>query len=267
MITLSLCACGAPKGRSSIGCNACRLKAVAMPVRTCETCSAQFKRKAKGHDALKFCSRVCAGQDKAKRASERAGGASLEDRRVARHKAQLVVFQSRVCAGCVSVFIPRIGTQIFCSVPCGDDAARRAHMRKGADHCTACGKALVYAKGHTRRSFCSPMCRRVHVKGRAHVRAAKRMAKGVRRARTRMVAYEPVDPLVVFARDGWRCQLCGCATPQRLRGTYKPNAPELDHIVPLASKGAHTYANTQCSCRKCNIAKGSKPLGQLRLAV
>jgi 5-methylcytosine-specific restriction endonuclease McrA len=76
---------------------------------------------------------------------------------------------------------------------------------------------------------------------------------------------ERFDPLEVLARDGWRCHICGVSTPKRLRGTFDDRAPELDHIIPLAAGGEHTRLNTACACRKCNIAKSNKPLGQLRL--
>lgn len=73
----------------------------------------------------------------------------------------------------------------------------------------------------------------------------------------------------VLERDRWRCQICGQATPKRLRGTTEPNAPEVDHIVPLAEPGTpgHVPENCQCSCRACNLAKGAKPLGQMNLAL
>ena len=61
-----------------------------------------------------------------------------------------------------------------------------------------------------------------------------------------------VEPLVVFDRDGWRCQICGKATPKERRGSHYPNAPELDHRIPLSRGGSHTYDNVQCSCRRCN---------------
>jgi 5-methylcytosine-specific restriction endonuclease McrA len=76
-----------------------------------------------------------------------------------------------------------------------------------------------------------------------------------------------IKPDAVFLRDGWRCQLCGCATPKRLRGKNKPTAPEVDHIIPLSAGGGHTWDNVQCACHACNIAKSGKPMGQLRLAV
>lgn len=49
-------------------------------------------------------------------------------------------------------------------------------------------------------------------------------------------------------------------------GTYKVNAPELDHIIPIAKGGAHVWSNLQCACRECNAAKSDKaPSGQIGL--
>lgn len=108
-------------------------------------------------------------------------------------------------------------------------------------------------------TVCSDECARVKAL-RKRIRNEK-----VRRHRKRGVQCEVVDPFKVFDRDGWKCQLCGVLTPKSLRGSYHDRAPELDHILPLAAGGAHTYANTQCSCRKCNRKKWMTPLGQLHL--
>ena len=70
---------------------------------------------------------------------------------------------------------------------------------------------------------------------------------------------ENVDPIKVFERDKWKCQICGVKTPRKLRGTINDRAPELDHIMPLSRGGAHSYMNTQCLCRKCNAAKSDTP--------
>lgn len=89
--------------------------------------------------------------------------------------------------------------------------------------------------------------------------------QSLKRARLRGVTVETVNPMLVFERDRWMCHLCGKAAPKRLRGTYDDNAPELDHIVPLAAGGEHSYRNTACAHRSCNRIKGSSPLGQTRL--
>lgn len=95
----------------------------------------------------------------------------------------------------------------------------------------------------------------------------KRAWRVARKALERAATVEVFDPEEVLARDGWRCQICGIDTPKRLRGTYKPNAPELDHIVALSRGGAHSMANTQCACRRCNgIKSNGRPMGQIALA-
>lgn len=96
-------------------------------------------------------------------------------------------------------------------------------------------------------------------------RAESKIRKHYNRAFVRGAAAEKIDPLEIFERDGWLCGLCGCKTPKGKRGTYDANAPELDHIVPIAAGGAHVRSNVQCACRACNMAKGKKPLGQLRM--
>ena len=92
--------------------------------------------------------------------------------------------------------------------------------------------------------------------------AARRKA---RKLKQRGVATEVVNPLRVLERDKWTCQLCGEKTPKRLRGSYDDRAPEVDHIIPIAVGGEHSYRNVQCACRSCNIAKSATPKGQLRL--
>lgn len=96
---------------------------------------------------------------------------------------------------------------------------------------------------------------------------SRRADKARRKAmlRGKIEGAEKFDPIGILIRDGWRCHLCGVSTPQRLRGTFNDCAPELDHIIPLASGGQHTRRNTACACRRCNIAKGAKTRGQLRL--
>jgi 5-methylcytosine-specific restriction endonuclease McrA len=79
-----------------------------------------------------------------------------------------------------------------------------------------------------------------------------------RSARKRYLRQFKFDPLLVLRRDNWRCYLCGIETPQELRGTTEPNAPEIDHVIPISRGGEHSEGNARCSCRKCNNQKKSK---------
>lgn len=114
------------------------------------------------------------------------------------------------------------------------------------------------------RLFCSDACCR---KSPAF-KAAKRANKAMRRAKERGAEAERIDPMEIFERDGWLCQICGTKTPRLLRGTFKRNAPELDHRVPISPShsGKHTRDNVQCACRQCNLEKSDKFVrGQLPL--
>lgn len=124
-----------------------------------------------------------------------------------------------------------------------------------------CGAPIV---GTAAKRFCAK-CQKKKARI-AQIRSGGRAAQRVaRKLRQRQVAVEAVNPIKVMERDGWRCQLCGTGTPKRLRGTGHDHAPELDHIIPLACGGEHSYRNVQCACRKCNLSKSAQPKGQLLL--
>ena len=90
--------------------------------------------------------------------------------------------------------------------------------------------------------------------------------RNARRVQRVCILCEEIDPLEIFERDKWRCRLCRRKTPQELRGTREPNAPELDHIIPLSLGGPHTRKNVQCLCATCNRKKSAKYEGQLAFA-
>jgi 5-methylcytosine-specific restriction endonuclease McrA len=75
---------------------------------------------------------------------------------------------------------------------------------------------------------------------------------------------EPIYRRRVYERDGWRCGICHLPVKQD-KVVPHPLAPTLDHIVPLAAGGAHSYANVQCAHFICNSLKSDTGPGQLRL--
>lgn len=115
--------------------------------------------------------------------------------------------------------------------------------------CRICGREwLRTATAQTRCSYCTA----------AATRAMKARDKAKRRARIGLASL--IDPVGVFERDGWQCYLCSIATPKELRGTLEPNAPEMDHVKPLAKGGGHSWDNVACACRRCNLIKADKEL-------
>lgn len=114
----------------------------------------------------------------------------------------------------------------FCSAPCGEEAKRTAK-------------------------------RRARIKRRKTPSHRKHKSAYKAKRRSLEVSVKPFDPIEVLERDGWRCYLCGVDTPRSLRGQMAPNAPEIDHVIPLAAGGEHSMANTRCACRHCNGKKGA----------
>jgi 5-methylcytosine-specific restriction endonuclease McrA len=102
--------------------------------------------------------------------------------------------------------------------------------------CRACQKARY------RRANPNPKYRRwpnSAVRARAYAAA--------RRARLRGQFVEHVDALVVYTRDGGICGICG--------EPVEPAAFDVDHVIPLAKGGEHSYANVQAAHPSCNYSK------------
>lgn len=230
--------------------------------RACEQCGVAFlmpepgsKARAGIVSAGRFCSTAC-------------------QREYAGNQSALVTCRRRIiklmisrsdCAICSRVFVKRSRRSMRCSPECDAEqtrrdavaAAKRNDCRDRSPRpCLECGVEFAPEYGNKRRSFCSAEC---------YKRSSRRVSKAYRRARIRASHRERVSPIRVFERDGWRCKICGAATPRKRRGTFDPSAPEMDHIVPLADGGEHSYRNVQCLCRSCNGAKGAGAGGQLLL--
>lgn len=121
----------------------------------------------------------------------------------------------------------------------------RAPLDKRAKLCAGCG--LEFASHLVGQIYCSVPCRSSY---------HRRVNNPLRRTLTR--SGDKIDPLVVFALASYVCHLCGKQTDQASRGTWHPRAPELDHVVPIARGGMHTWDNVACACRLCNITKRDK---------
>lgn len=205
---------------------------------TCKGCGTNFHPR---RPDRAYCSRTCARKHQPKPAPR----PKKETIRPAISKVWCVT-----CEQCKQPFVTRM-RRATCTDSCrrllyaARQRLRNRPKPKKERDCAECGSTF-HASGQ--RRFCSPAHAKKH---------SKRIQKAKRRAREKLLPNENVNPFAVFKRDGWTCKLCGCATPRLLRGTNDPRAPELDHITPLALGGHHTYANTQCTCRACNGAKGA----------
>jgi len=66
---------------------------------------------------------------------------------------------------------------------------------------------------------------------------------------------EPVDRIEVLRRGEGVCGIC--------RTPVDPDNFHVDHIVPLARGGEHSYANTQPAHPRCNTSKGASLIKEI----
>lgn len=227
-----------------------RTISAALSTRECCECGAVIERPS----ATKYCSRACNSR-------------AWERRHAAKIKAQRA---PRLCACGLTISADRLK---WCSKACRDKHRSRTRPRvpsswrvsQSPRRCKECATEFVppFTGGGRPPACCSDECRRK--RKRLVICKARRVSKARRRAVERGCDAERFDPFEIFERDNWRCQLCGCDTPSKLRGTYEDNAPELDHIIPIARGGHHTRANTQCACRVCNLLKSDRMPDEMAL--
>jgi len=218
--------------------------------RQCPVCNVKYTYnpagKDKGHEHKRglFCSQACRHADVVARQEAKA--------------AEPKPMRTLCCPTCATVFEAR-GRRVYCGPACWPDVKTPSSVHTKHSKCRECGSAFSQQTYDGRPSvYCGEACREA-VKTRG-----KRVVRSKRKALVRGATIEKVDPIKVFEYDQWTCMICVKPTPKEKRGTYELDAPELDHIVPLAKGGAHSYANTQTLCRSCNMKKSDTLVPSLR---
>ena len=86
-------------------------------------------------------------------------------------------------------------------------------------------------------------------------RVSSNTSRHERRARGE-ARIELFDPLDIYVRDEWMCQICGTEVD---RGVLYPDSRSatLDHVVPLSRGGDHTPENTVLAHLRCNLVKSA----------
>lgn len=129
------------------------------------------------------------------------------------------------------------------------------------------------------KRLCSDECRQANAdKVAANERAARKRYRKTagkhfkQRAKRYGVEYVRFPKTLVFERDNYICQLCktpvlDAARYRKSDGKIHMKSPTIDHIIPMSKGGPHTPDNCQTACFGCNSKKGSRRIGQLRLAL
>lgn len=262
------CSCGRPKCQRALACLTCTtVSQTARLTRICQVCGVTFRKRHSGRNKGLCCSRTC--------------GWALNTLRAARRvkvSAQQPV-PVRYCSRCATAVVgPRRSLCDPCRVLALNDSKRKQRQRLMDRHrdrhrdCQHCSLRFASAFPHGARKFCSDVCR-AEAARLATNRYAKNRGAGCHgsRCRRRGVAYDKtVTRHAVAQKARWCCALCRCRVSKARyrigRGIVPPpNAPELDHIIPLSLGGTHTWDNVQLLCRACNSAKGATAVGQVGL--
>lgn len=194
----------------------------------CLQCGAEFgptsRRSHAQWEKQQFCpGRSCASTWKARQqrpqaSTQKRWAAAWERRRRIEDRADLKAWKPKVWPHCRLNQKPKVRTFL-------------------AGYCQACGESWVYYAKRAQSPYCATCA------------ATRRSRPGTWRAKRAGAKTEPIIPRKVFERDQWRCQICKRKTRGQVPALL---APTLDHIVPLARGGSHTYDNLQCACYRCN---------------
>lgn len=178
-----------------------------------------------------------------------------------------------ICDICGREFHGRAGT-LYCSDPCRLEGNRRRYEEYMTEKigervyiCEECGREFSAPYGDKRHKYCSLECGKKHW----YKTSAGKREKARQRHRRRAMKYsngsvDNIDPYIVFERDGWKCGICGMPVDSDLEFPDLKSA-SLDHIVPLAEGGTHTWDNVQLAHLICNSEKSDVGGGQLRLGI
>lgn len=141
----------------------------------------------------------------------------------------------------------------FCSRTCVASCLRTVNKIPDSRSCVVCNVEFSPLPAFYQMKCCSEDCREIY---RRCERSTSKRKRRMKRRGLGDLQRHYINAAHVFRRDAWKCKACGCDTPKELRGTYDDNAPELDHVVPVARGGADVPENLQCLCRLCNSLKG-----------
>ena len=137
-------------------------------------------------------------------------------------------------------------------INCRPNAYKHIDYENATHKCKRCGATVVGGKSHRLCKACKDKASR------------ESKHKGCTQHRARVITretgaeYEPGITLEkVYERDGGVCWICGkpTDTSDRRWGPCGPNYPSVDHVIPLAKGGSHTWANVRLAHHKCNSVK------------
>lgn len=227
-------------------------------VKQCEYCGKEFEAQTVRR---KFCSDVCRQREHRKSHPQRKKTEEQKQRDRERQREKYArehhIGEKRICVICGNEFMSKSEKRRTCSKQCSHILSRReTGFCNGyliTKVCVVCGKEFKTYK--SRQVTCSTECSCA----RQEFRHNHRNTSFGARCRHYGVQFDAtVRADLVIKRDNCVCQICGkkCDPDDKRWGNFGPDYPTIDHILPLAKGGTHTWDNVQCACGMCNTKKG-----------
>lgn len=171
--------------------------------------------------------------------------------------------QERPCVVCGTVFRPKVDDRICCGEACGKRYGAWLNAtgfdKNTVGLCEICGEEFHPRITQPDQRTCGrEKCQQRLDTVNKTVTGKRRDVNARRRAIIAGTNADSIDVMAVFERDAWICQICGHAVDSLLPHPH-PFSKSLDHIVPLAAGGGHTWGNVQLAHLSCNIRKGDRP--------
>lgn len=168
----------------------------------------------------------------------------------------------RACLTCSNPFEPRNDKHRYCSYSCAGIArridwkrAQRPDRARGKPQgvtqlsigaCATCGD--MFAPRNVAHVNCSPGCTAKARRMRENYRGHKR------RVWSQLTRTDLIDPVEIYERDNWKCNICGDQIDKTLKYPDMDSV-SLDHVRPLSWGGTHTSENLAASHLRCNLSK------------
>lgn len=220
--------------------------------RTCVGCGAAFRMKNGTRRKGLYCSRECAFKNKREWGVNAQSGKTLreldkeytaaEKLKVANALAMGAVAWMqgwKQCMWCYATYWSR-GVATTCGQAC-----ERQLTIGGTRLCTGCGIDMDRRQGKSRS--CA-RCKAEKLKStRQRIKARRKMV-----VKSRCI--EMVVGKKVFKADRYHCWIC-LGVCKRQYSSSDPASPTVDHVVPLAKGGEHSYANCRTAHAICNSLK------------
>lgn len=211
--------------------------------RTCNSCGRTFYK----YKEQSYCSHECFLKHLEQRNEQRNEHKELLTRLV---KA-IDPIRQKNCIECNKKFYARYRNKIFCSDKCSSSHQRSKiiiNRPKYKKNCKHCGKEFITTRSNAK--YCTNECSKKY---------NWRIAEAIRDKRIRMngeVHWDiTLEKLVI--RDKNICYLCN--EEVHMDKHYNHNMyGSIDHVVPLAKGGTHTWNNIKLAHRICNSIKSDK---------